>query len=449
MAALPGIVGRLFTKGSIAEQIFVWAILAGIVQALGAPFLLELQQLANLAAQNAVLTPAELADMVVRAIKNEPEAAAEAARSGIDAERFKALVQSAGEAIGPGELAAALRRGIIPEAGRGPDQVSFDQGIAESHLRNKWGPIVKALSVEEPTPIEPLEALLEGQLPEDVARELYHRFGGDLEHFTWRFNSRGSAPTPIEALEMANRRIIPFEGEGPGATSFHQAFLEGPWRNKWEHAFRELGRHLPPPRTVVALIRAGAISDERGLQLLQDSGLDPDLAAAYVTEAHHTKTQATRQLTVATILDLYEARVIGAEDAGRLLGDLGLTQQDATYELTLRDLQRTVRAVNTAVSKIGSLYIAGKIPKDQALVSLQGLQIKDAQITELFRIWDLERHSQIRTLTPAEIVAAFHYKIFDQETATAELVTLGYPAFDAWALLSIREHEPLPGRPAQ
>ena len=442
------VAGRLFTKGSVSEQIFVWAVLAGIIQALGAPFLEELRQIANEAGQNTVLTPSELADMVVRAIRSEDDAAGEAARSGIDKERFRALVQAAGEAIGPADLAAALRRGIIPEGGRGPDQISFDQGIAESHLRNKWGPIVKALSVEEPTPIEPLEALLEGQLPEDVARELYHRFGGDLEHFTWRFNTRGSAPTPIEALEMANRRIIPFEGEGPEATSFHQAFLEGPWRNKWEHAFRELGRHLPPPRTVVALIRAGTISDERGLQLLQDSGLDPDLAAAYVAEAHHVKTQATRQLTIGTILDLYEARVISGDDATRLLTDLSLSPQDASYELALRDLQRSIKAVNGAVSRIGNLYIAGKIDKSQATASLQGLQIKDTQITELFRVWDLERTVTVKTLTPAEIVAAFHYKIFDQETATAELVQLGYPAFDAWALLSIREHAPLPGRPA-
>lgn len=449
MAELGGVVGRLFTKGSVSEQIFVWAILAGVVQALGRPGLDELQQLANQAAQNTVLTPADLADMVVRAVKGEQEAAAEAARSGLDIERFRALVHNAGEGPGPGDLARALRRGIVPESGTGPESVSFDQGIRESRLKNKWTDTIKALSVEEPTPIEPLEALLEGQLSDDEARALYRRFGGDPEHFTWRFNARGSAPTPIEALEMANRRIIPFEGEGPDATSFHQAFLEGPWRNKWEHAFRELGRHLPPPRTVVALVRAGAIPDEQAAQYLQDAGLSPELAAAYIAEAHHSKTAHQRDLTVAQILDLYEAHALSAEDTTRALGDMGYTAGEAAQLIALRDLQREVKAVNAAVSRIAALYIARKIDQPAAVAALQGFQIPAAQQSELIRIWDLERAVQVKTLTAAEVVAAFHWKIFDQVTAQAELVTQGFTPFDAWALLSIREHTPLPGRPAQ
>ena len=449
MASGPGIAGRLFTKGSVTEQIFIWAILAGIVQALGSPFMEELRQLANLAAQNTRLTPAELADMVVRAIRTEDQGAAEAALAGIDSDRFKALVAAAGEAIGPQDLAEALRRGIIPEGGRGPDAVSFEQGIAESHLRNKWGSVVKDLSVREPTPNDALEALVKGQLTEDQAQDLYKRFGGDLKHFLWLFHTVGEGPTPNEALELANRRIIPYDGQGPDVLSFHQAFLESRFRNKWEPAWRQLGRHLPPPRTVVALIRDGAIDDAHGLQLLEDNGLPPDLAAAYVAGAHHSKSQATRNLTVGAILDLYEAQAIPATTATTLLKDLNYSDQDAAYELTLRDLQREIKAVNGAVTRIGALYIAGKIDKSQATSSLGGLQIPSAQVSELLRTWDLERGLVVKTLTAAEIVAAFHWKIFDQATATEELVGLGYTAFDAWALLSIREHEPLALRPAR
>lgn len=444
-----GFAGRLFTKGSVSEQIFIWAILAGVVQALGSPGLEGLRQLANLAAQNTVLTPAELADMVVRAIKDQKDAEGEAALSGIDPERFRALVQSAGEGPAPGDLAEALRRGIIPESGAGPGSVAFDQGIRESHLRNKWAPIIKALSVREPTPSDALDALLEGQLPEDQVRELYQRFGGDPEHFTWLFNSRGSAPTPVEALEMANRGIIPWAGEGPDVTSFHQAFLEGPWRNKWEPAFRGLGAHLPPPRTVVALVRAGALSDVEAARFLQGAGLSPDLAAAYIAEAHHSKTARSRDLTVSTILDLYEAHALKPENATSLLKDMGYSDEEAAQELAFKDLQREIRAVNSAITRIGNLYVARKIEKSEAVAALNGLQVPDSQITELLTTWDTERSLQIKVLSAAEVVAAFHWQVFDQATATQELVHQGYSEFEAWALLSIREHTPLPGRPAQ
>ena len=449
MASGPSIIGRLFTKGSVAEQIFEWAILAAIVQALGEPGIEQLRQLALAAAQNTVLSPAELADAVIKGHMEQGRAAAEATASGLDAERFQTLVDSAGEPPGPAELAEALRRKLIPEQGTGADSISFEQGIREGRLRNKWTDTVKGLAIREPTPADALDALLEGQLPEDQVRELYQRFGGDPEHFTWLFNSRGSAPTPIEASEMARRGIIPFEGEGPQVTSFHQAFLEGPWRNKWEDAFRELARYIPPPRAVTAMLRNGSITQEQAQRWYQDAGASPEVVAALLTDASHRKSRAERALTVGQILDLYEARAISAQDATTLLADMGYSETEAAQLLSLRDLQREIRAVNAAVSRIGALYIARKIDKPQAVTSLNGLHLPDRQISELLGVWDLERQATVRTLTPAEIVAAFHWKIFDQSTAISELANLGYTPFDAWALLSIRQHEPLPGRPAQ
>jgi hypothetical protein len=52
---------------------------------------------------------------------------------------------------------------------------------------------------------------------------------------------------------MANRGIIPWSGSGPRSTSFEQAFLEGPWRNKWLGPFRKAAEYFPPPRTITAM----------------------------------------------------------------------------------------------------------------------------------------------------------------------------------------------------
>lgn len=454
MAFLPqarGIFGRVFGRKSskVVEQVLLWQVAGQIIGTILQPGLVELSKLLNSQFQAVPLTPAQLADMVVRNVLPLGEATDIAKQSGVSPSDFHHMVQDTGEAPGPGDLVDALRRGVIPEKGAGPDSVSFEQGIREGRLKDKWIPVIRSLATRLPSPSDALDALLEGQAEEPDARTLYERFGGDPTYFTLLFNTRGSAPTPVEALEMANRRIIPWDGHGPDVTSFEQAFLEGPWRNKWLGAFRALGAHLPPPRTVVALLRSGAITDPVALDLFQRSGLSPELAAAYVADAHHQKSQGSRQLTVSTILDLYEQRLITPEQTTTLLGDLGYSAQDAAYEMALKDMQREIRAINAATSRIGQLYIARKIDVTAARNALNTYRVPDAQVQELLTTWDTERSLTFKTLTAAEIVAAFHWTIFDQATAEAELVNLGYTQFDAWALLSIREHVALPGRPAQ
>lgn len=449
MTGPAGVIGRLFTKGSVSEQIFVWAILAGVVQALGSPGLEGLRQLANLAAQNTVLTPAELADMVVRAVKDQKDAAGEAALSGIDAERFQDLVHNAGEPPGLEFMLEAFRRQLIPQSGVGANQISLEQGIRESRLKDKWIPVVEKMGLRPLAVSDAIDAWVEGQISADQAQTIAYQNGISKEDALVLFHTRGRPPDPSQLIEMVNRGKIPLRGTGPDATSLQQGIFESAVKDKWEPVFEELIVRIPPPRTVVALIRAGTISDADGARFLQDAGLSAELAAAYVAEAHHTKNLAQRELTTAEILNLYEARAISGDDTSKLLQDLHWSAHDADELIALRDLQREVKAVNAAVSRIGTLYVAHKIDNPTAVAALQGLQIPAAQQSELIRIWNLEREATVRTLTPAEVVAAFHWKIFDQDTASQELVRLGYTEFDAWALLSIREHAPLPGQPAQ
>ena len=258
--------GKLFGRESAAGQLLMWSVLSALISAVLAPELELVQREVFKALPSTPLTPAQLADMVVRHIVSGADGASYARESGIAAADFQRMVESAGEGLGPADLAEALRRGIIPAEGTGPDAVSFEQGMAEAHTRDKWADTVRKLSVKEPSPIDPLEALLQGQLTEDVAKALYVRFGGDPEHFTWLFNSRGQAPTPVELLELANRGIIPWDGVGPDKVSYEQGFLEGPARNKWEGPFRALGEYVVPPRSITAMVRSGALDDAAALR---------------------------------------------------------------------------------------------------------------------------------------------------------------------------------------
>ena len=447
MASWSDLLGR---GGQIGEQLLVWQVLGQLLGPLLGPMIDVLTQEINQAHPVAEISPVDAAEAVVRNFLSMAQGEAAAAKAGIDPERFATLKALAGDAPGPQQLAEALRREVIPEQGTGADSTSFVQGIAEGRLADKWAPTIKALATIWPTPNDALDALLEGQLDEETARHLYVKLGGDLQFFPWLFNTRGSAPTPMEAIEMANRGVIPWEGEGPGVTSYHQAFLEGPWRNKWERPFKELGRYIPPPRTIDALIHAGAVTDAKALEWFKASGMDDATAAAYLAAAHATKTTKAREIAESTVLTMYETHALTPAEASAHLASLGYQAADIPLVLEAVDLQREVAALHSATTRIGTLYVGRKISRQGALDGLRGLDVTQAHADHLMATWDAERASTVRLLTPAEVVDAWELGLSSQAEAQAELVGLGYTPRDAWLKLSIKAkaaqpHEPPPG----
>jgi hypothetical protein len=434
--------------GSVAEQLLVWGVLNQLLTVFLGPTLQVLQYDVQGAQQVTELSPADAASAVIRNFLTSDEGAAAAAKYGIDAARFSTMVSLSGDAPGPEQMAEALRRQLVPEDGTGAGSTSFVQGIAEGRLNDKWAPIIKGLAKIWPSPTDALEALLQGQLNQADATALYEKLGGDTQFFQVLFNTRGNAPTPMEALEMLNRGIISESGTGPDSTSYEQAFLEGPWRNKWLGPFRALGRYVPPPRTVTALIHSGSLTDAEAQAYFQDIGMSPELAAVYVHSAHATKSTVAKEISESTVLTLYESHGIDGPTATAHLTRLGYSAADVALILEAVDLKREVAAVASAVTRIGALYLAHKITRTGAKQALGALDVAQAHADHLLATWDAEKAANVRVLTPAQIVDAWEFAIIDQATATAELVNLGYTALDAWILLSNKAKAPLPDRPA-
>lgn len=436
--------GSVFGKESAAYQLFVWTVLSEFVQAVAEPGIMALQQLVL---SHAPITPLSVADAVDAALKGhipEDQAAAEALLSGLSRERFELLLKAAGEPPAPGDLAVAARRGLIPWEGVGADVLSFEQGIREGHTQNKWTATLRALAVQQPSPIDILEALLEGQIDEAEARDRYAKLGGDLDYFTILYNTRGSAPTPLEASEMANRGIIPWDGTGPDATSYQQAFLEGPWRNKWSGPYRQLAEWRPTVREVVALVRNGSVTDEQALKLFKQLGATDEMAAVQLADAHHEKVAPERDLTVATIKALYQDGLIDQAEAGALLGALQYTAESIAFLIDVWDFEVLQRKVRSAVSKIHSLYVAHKLDAAAAGTALDKLGVPAAGKAQMLAIWTLERDANVQQLTAAEIVDAVFYEIIDLETGIGRLVQLGWQPEDAAIRIGIRFHGKIP-----
>lgn len=446
--------GDLFPEGSIAEQFLIWNVGSAVVSAVLGPVLTTVQSEIWSGAVgssgghvHAPLSPADYANAVVRNFLGDQAAAHGAAMSGVNAGDFDTLVHLAGDAPAPGQLAEALRRKIIPEGGTGPSSVSFEQGIAEGRLSDKWAPVIQQLSQIWPTPTDALQAYLEGQVDEGTAQELYQRFGGDPEYFQLLYNTRGNAPTPMEALTMLRRGIIPESGTGPDSISYQQAFLEGPWRNKWLGPFKALAEYLPPPRTVSALLKSGAIDQATAQKIWQQSGLSPQMAAAYAKSASGEKLAGSKQLAQGLILTLYETQAITAAEASSDLTALGYGATEVKLVLEITDLQRELRVLNSSITRIGSLYVARKITRKAAAEALTALDVLGDHQAHILSLWDIERTANVKQLTAAEITAAYEYQNMTESEALTELQNLGYTPFDAWVLLSNKAKGPLGERP--
>lgn len=435
-------------ENETVKQILIWQVAGQLIAPILNPVLTEVEKAVNRAAPTTVLTPADLAVAVVRNFKDQASAADMASQSGIPGDLFQVLIDLAGDAPGPQDLAEALRRGIIEETGTGATSTSFQQGIAEGRLADKWAPVIKALSVQWPTPTDALQAYLEGQIDQATATTLYERFGGDPTYFTLLYNTRGNAPTPLEAIQMANRGIIPWTGQGADVVSYEQAFLEGPWRNKWEQPYRELGTYVPPPRTVTALVKEGAVSDQQALTWWKASGLDDATAQQYLASAHSTKTTAAKTLTEASITELYTDQLISEAEASTMLQALGYSAADAEALLQLRAYTVSKSQLNQAIGRVRTLYAGGKLTKAGAQGALNDLHVPQAQSAQLMDLWDVEAGLQIKMLSASEIASALYYQVIDQPTAMSRLQAMGYDAADAWLLLSVRAHSPLPNPPA-
>lgn len=396
----------------------------------------------------AVLSAPDAASAVVRGFLTHADGQAEAAKSGVSAATFQTLVDLSGDAPGPQQLAEALRRGAITESGSGPDSTSFEAGIAEGRLANKWAPVIQALAKIWPTPVDALDAALKGQITPAEGEALYAKLGGDTQFYQWLLDSQGSGPTPPEAADWARRGIIPWDGTGPGVTSYAQAVKESRYRDKWADAYKQQAEYIPPAFSVITMLKDGAVTKEQATAWLQKLGAQPDVIAAMIAEADATDLSQFRGLTTATVLNMYYNRLVSEADATTMLESLHVSAQAVPLMLAYADLQKAIAQQNSAVNRVGSLYAARKITEQTAKQSLITLQVPPNAVNEIIATWQLENSINVKLLTEAQIVDAWEYGIMDEGEALTELGNIGYTPYDAWVLLSLKAKQAQPGKPA-
>ena len=444
-----GSLGDLLTGKSaqnIGEQLLLWAVLGQVVGAVIGPITQDVEQQIYKVLNTVPLSPAEAAEAVLKGWKSQTEGANEAVLSGVNAGRFQTMVDITGEPPGIEQMMEAARRKIIPWSS-GPDAVSVETAIRQSRIRDQWTPVLQALQYL-PLPVaDAVNAVIRGQISraEGVAAAEVNGIKEDV--FTILTNTAGRPPAPMELIELYRRGKIPLGGTGPDALSVQQGIFEGDLKDKWWEQIALLAEYRPPPRTITALERSGAISADQALQLYTEAGLSADLAAAYARSASSGKVAAAKHLAEGTVTKLYEDRIIGQAEASGFLQALGYSGAEVTLILELADMTHALSAVQKAADHIGALFMARKIGAGTARNDLGKLGLDAAHVESLMQTWTLERAASVKLLSEAHIADAFVATILSQDEALQALQDLGYDAFDAWVVLSLKNKAPLPNRP--
>lgn len=441
--------GGIQGAGGVFEQFAIWGILMQVAAAILAPVVQSVQQQMYQALQITPLPPAQLADLVLKSYVDEPTAAVEAAKAGIDPARFHQMVDDAGEPPGLQMLLEAFRRGFISWDSDNAEGVSAVRGIQQSRLRDQWATMVQQLAVQVIPVGDAVSAVVKGQIPHALGTQIAYWNGISGDDFTVLVNTAGNPPGPMELIELARRGLIPIEGTGPQVLSLQQGIYEGMTKDKWYPAMRELMVYIPPPRTITALERSGSLTPAQAQKFYQDAGLDPALAAVYSHNASTSKVAKAHVLAEGTVLHLYDAAIIPAAEATTLLGTLGYTAQESAWVLAWNDLHRELAALEKAITKVSTLYIARKIGQTTAVKLLGDLGVPGSQQAQLLQDWTLERDASVKVLTAAEIGDAVKYQIITEDEGITALMALGYDDFDAWVRLSLSQNTALPNRPPQ
>jgi hypothetical protein len=439
--------GDLFGKESAFGQIMIWGVGQQVIGAVLAPGLTELTHLVNEIAQTEVLAPADLADLVVRNYMDMDTATSVAKKSGVSPDDFALLVRNAGDAPDTTTLIEAFRRRIIGWDSSSGALPSVLDGIREGRLADKWAPMLQALGDVPIGVADAVDAVVEGQISRAAGEEIAYQNGISAANFAILYNTRGNPPAPSELAEMVRRGIIPQGGTGPDVLSMTQGISEGATKDKWIPALEKLLTVLPPEGRVTAMLRAGAITRDQAIGYYKALGYDDTVAAGFAAEASHTKTAAAKDLAKGDVEKLYADGAIDAATATSMLGGLGYAADEAAYLLAIQDLHATTVIVDAAITRIRSYYIARKIADESVVTALDSLGVPPAQRDKLIAAWKIDRTSNVKLLTEAQLVDAAALGIIGTDQASTGLIALGYTAHDAWVLLSIKNKAPLPGEP--
>jgi hypothetical protein len=378
------------------------------------------------------LAPADLAEAVLRSYLGDAEAKAEARKQGVTPARFDTLKLLAGDAIGPQQAAEALRRGLIDEHGKGPGSTSYDQAIAESRLHNKWGPVLFELTRAILSPPDAASAVVRGFLPLDKAEALAALSGVDTGAFRTMVQLAADAPSPTELATALRRGVIPEDSGSPDKPGFVQGIEQGRLGNKWTDMIKALAQEWPTPTDALEARLVGQVSTTESKALYERFGGDPKFYQLLLD----TRGEAPTPLELGVLLN---RGVIDHHGLGPDKTSFDQGFHEGRWRNKWLPVYDALRQFRSPESTITLFLSHGVITDEEAADEFSKLGMDEATIKRYMDEAHLEAFSEYRGITASAILQAYHDQILTRPQALQILTALHVDERAANILLELQD----------
>lgn len=371
--------------------------------------------------QTVPLSPADLADMVVRGIKEQGQAATIAAQSGVDATDFDALVRDTGEPLALMQLLEAYRRKFI-------DQARLVHGIKQSRIRDEWVDVAERLRFVPMSVADAVNAVVQNHMPQATGNDIAEQNGLEPGAFDILYETAGEPLSRTEMEELYNRGLVTEE-------EVKQALRESRLKNKYVDAAFALHRRIIPVRSLHEALRLGSITHDDAVRIAMEDGYTQHDAEILVATGSGSKIETFKGRIVSAIESMYEDNAIPEAEALDMIKGLGYDDTEAKFILQAATFRRSARFVTQATTAIRTRYVARKIDRTQASNDLDGFGVPARQRDQLLGLWDFEREANVKSLTEAQIIHLMKKQAITPEDALTRLEALGYSQDDATLLI--------------
>ena len=275
------------------------------------------------------LSPADAVEATIRGQIPASQGQSEAYASGVSAERFQILVDTAGNPPALGELIELVRRGIIPNSGTGPQVLSFQQGIYEGDNKDKWLTAYEALQDAIP-PVRTVTTLLSHGALTDAEAQAYFVDNGISPDLAAAEVKSATAAKLVTAKALAESNVLKLYYD-----QLITAAQAGPM-------LEQLGY---------------STSDTAFLLELQD----------------FTRAAAAYNSAVVRVGNLYTARKLTRASTVKALQDLDVPAATATHLLSVWDAETAASVKSLTPSEIADAYKYAVKPIDWCLTELEAI----------------------------------------------------------------------------
>lgn len=466
---MAGIETLLSSGGEIGKQLLLWGVLAEIARRVTEPYLRDVTYLVNAHDPNVILSPADLAQAVVRAVMTEAEAAATAEKSGVNAAELKRLTHLAAGPPGLETVLQMYRRGIVDWGEAGPTKANVANAVATSRIYTYWSDAIKKLNQLPMPAAEAVDGVVENQIPWGTRAAVESSVSGGgasgggaspttFYEIMWAngyppdiadamFHIRGNPPAPTQLLTLFRRGIIPWTGTGPTVLSVQQGISEGATKDKWIPAYKGLVERYPSEYYVLTFLKDGVFTKTQATDILTKYGYSATVIAGIIGAGTSAAVATYKKLTESVVKDLYLEKTLTRTEAKTMLGDIGFGPDAVEFVLTAWDLTFSFKQTNAALTKVRSLFLAKKIDATVAAKALSAYGIAGPAAAQVLQTWTFERSATVKLLTESQIADAMYYAIMSPTEAFHSLQDIGYTPYDAWVVLSVKAKGPLPTIP--